>query len=481
MTDFTITAYTLRHLYQCERRVWLDRHGDIALHEEVISERALIGVEHERKIGEVMFGAVTPVPVSSWAEMVQSTRELMAQGVAGIAGAAFERETILGDRIVTVRGRLDWLRKINQPSELGRWAYEPVEIKQRAELQDADRVQLDLYLWLLEEAQGAESTGWFWLGRDDDGTPLRVLEHIYSAERLDSVFARVAAVIDDSAPPIFLTAHCKLCGWYSACTQVANREHAFTLLPGLSQVTWEHMRQAGIRTVEDVAALSAEQLQKFKGVGKARSLEMLTSAQAMSAGQPVLRNPLPPLVRQPGVMLDLETRLDDGAVWCFGWLGADGRSQVAVVARHFDGDSLILPDGQTIHIIPDSDTGWRMVAEAAAQMPGPVYHWGGFEQNVLRATAPRDVIEALRDRLHDLNRTFRKSFALPLRSTSIKSVAPYFGFKWPEGTNALTAHDDYRAWLLDNDRVALARACAYNRADVEALDLVWRWMVDSKL
>jgi len=87
------------------------------------------------------------------------------------------------------------------------------------------------------------------------------------------------------------------------------------------------------------------------------------------------------------------------------------------------------------------------------------------------------VIEVLEGRLHDLNRTFKNSFALPMRSTSIKKVAPYFGFAWPEGTNAFSAWHDYTAWLLDNDRDRLARACAYNRADVEALDLIWRWMV----
>lgn len=479
MTD--ITAYTLRHLYQCERRVWLDQRGDLSLREEVVSEWAQNGIDHERAIGEAMFGAVTPVPASSWADMVRTTQTLMEQGVAGIAGAAFESTRTLGNHTFTLRGRVDWLRKIHQPSLLGRWSYQPVEIKLRTELLETDRVQLDLYLWLLSETQAAEPTGWFWLGRTEDGEPQRQIEHTYNPGRLDAALARITALNDADAPPIFLGSHCKTCGWLNACTRVAQRDRAFTLLPGMTQVTWEQMRQAGIRTLDDVAALSPAALQQFKGVGKTRAQEMLTSAQAMSAGQPVLRSPVPPLVRLRGVMLDLETRIDDGAVWCFGWMGTDERVQIAIVARHFDGDSLTLPGGQTVHIIPDSHTGWRMVAASAAEMLGSVYHWGGFEQTVLRATAPPDVIDALQDRMHDLNRTFKKSFALPIRSTSIKSVAPYFGFNWPQGTNALTAHDDYLAWLLDNDRAALARACAYNRADVEALNLIWGWMVDAKL
>jgi predicted RecB family nuclease len=200
--------------------------------------------------------------------------------------------------------------------------------------------------------------------------------------------------------------------------------------------------------------------------------------QAIASGKPIRHKPLPETLVQPGISLDLETRLDDGRVWCFGWQVRNEPFQVAIVDQYYEGDALNLPDGQSITFIEDSDQGWRMMADAAAQNAGYIYHWGSFEKGVLRKTAPDDVIEALLDRLHDLNRTFRQTCAMPIRGTGIKKVAPYLGLNWPEGTSALTAWSDYQKWLLNSDKEALMRAVAYNRVDVEAVTEIWRWMND---
>lgn len=481
MSDKIITAYTLRYLSMCDRRVWLDHFGERNLRETVSADVFAGGISHEQAVGAAMFGPVIPVTALDWADKVRVTRDLMRQGAAGIQGAAFERTFDFGLPI-TVRGRVDWLRRVSQPSELGRWCYEPVEIKLRKEVSLEDRLQLDLYLWLLNQEQGVETSGWFWMARDADNRPLHVIEHSLDEARLFMAFEQVYALLDMvSAPPIFLAAHCKTCSWHSACENSARSGQDIALLPGLSRQTWEHMHRENIQTLEHILALSPQDLSHFKGVGKKRAMEMRAHAQAVVGGMPVPRCPLPEKVRLPGVMLDLETGLDDGRVWCFGWRGADGRTRVAIVDAYCEEKVLHCPDGQVIMIIRSSDEGWRLVAEAADEMPGPVYHWGSFEKGVLRNTAPPDVVLALDDRLHDLNRTFRQTYALPVRGTSIKKVAPYLGFRWPEGTNAFSAWADYSAWLMESDASALARACSYNRADVDALSLIWKWMVDNSL
>lgn len=481
MSETIITAYTLRYLSMCERRVWLDHHGDRNLRETIPADVFTDGIKHEQAVSAAMFGAATPVEALNWADMVQVTRDLMRRGAAGIQGAAYERTIDFGLPI-TVRGRVDWLRRVSQSSSLGHWSYEPVEIKLRKELKLEDRLQLDLYLWLLNQEQGVETSGWFWMGRDYDNHPLRVIEHTLDEAGLLTAFERVSALLESaSTPPVFLASHCKSCPWHSSCQQAAAVGRDIALLPGLSRQTWEHMHRENISTLDHILVLSPQDLSHFKGVGKKRAMEIQAHAQAVMSGMPVPRCPLPEKVRLPGVMLDLETRLDDGQVWCFGWRGADGRTRAAIVDRFCEEELLYLLDGQELIIIRDSDEGWRMVAEAANEMPGPVYHWGSFEKGVLRNTAPPDVIRVLDDRLHDLNRTFRQTYALPVRGTSIKKVAPYLGFHWPEGTNAFSAWADYSAWLLDSNADALARACAYNRADVDALALIWQWMVDSSV
>lgn len=292
--------------------------------------------------------------------------------------------------------------------------------------------------------------------------------------------SRAALQLDSEAPPIFFGSECPGCPWLNACRTAAAARHDVALLPGLSRLTWEHLRAAGILTLEDLLALEPAALQRIKGVGKVRVGDMQAHAQAVVHNRPVRRQPLPDALRVPGMMFDLETCIngDVGTPWCFGWQVAGEATQAAIVDRYYEGERLRLPDGVVIHIIPDSDTGWRMMAAEAARVEGKVFHWGGFERGVLKATAPEDAIDTLDTRLHDLNQTFRKSAALPLRGTSIKKVAPYLGFRWPEGTDAFSAWNDYNAWLLESNADALARACAYNRADVDALDVIWRWLLE---
>ncbi len=195
----------------------------------------------------------------------------------------------------------------------------------------------------------------------------------------------------------------------------------------------------------------------------------------MFPAAPFMHAPLPDQARQPGIVLDLETRLDDGTPWCFGWQMPDGCFHICVVDRCYEGQPIPFGDCE-IEIVPDEMTGWELFAEAAAAWPGPVHHWGSFEKGVLRKTAPESVIAALDERLYDLNAALRRSILLPFKGTGLKKVAVYLGFRWPEYDSALRCWADYQGWLLDADDDALRRACAYNRADVEATVLVWRWM-----
>jgi predicted RecB family nuclease len=242
------------------------------------------------------------------------------------------------------------------------------------------------------------------------------------------------------------------------------------------------MHREGITTLDQLLLLTPKDLEGFKGLGKTKALELYSYARAVHAARPIQRNPVPDAVRQEGTMLDLETCIDGqsmGFPWCFGWQEYGGPFQVAIVNRFYESSGPRLADGTPVTVVADSDEGWRMIARVALRNPGPIYHWGSFEKGVLRSTAPPDAIEILDNRLHDLNRSFRRSYVFPVRGTSIKTVAPYLGFSWPPESSAFTAWADYRAWLREDDVDALMRACAYNRADVEAMFLIWQWMTDN--
>ncbi len=474
MSPIIITASLLRHHLMCQRRTWLDQHGDPDERQPVTPGLSQSGQQHEDAISANMFGPAQTVAAASWEEARDLTDQWLRQGVRGVRGATLERWLT---PTVLVRGRIDWLKRVADRSVLGNWAYEPVEIKRRAEINEADEWQLDLYCWLLEPLLGMTPAAWFWLGRDLEHQPQRIVEHTYRPERLLAAIESASQTLTAAdAPPVYLAKHCQQCHWLQSCTEAAQQSGDISSLPGLSQQTWEHLRREGITTLEQFLALESADLLRFKGIGKAKARELNAYARALHNRQPVILNPLPALLRQAGLMFDLETRLDDGAPWCFGWREPDGQTRIAIVDRFYEGTDLLREEQYHVFRVETVDEGWRLVAQAAERWDAPVYHWTGYEVGVLKQSAPPYVIASLAPRLHDLHRSFKQTAVLPLKGTSIKKVAAYFGFRWPPGTDAFTCWYDYQAWLLEGNKDRLARACAYNRADVEAMQVVWEWL-----
>ncbi len=254
-------------------------------------------------------------------------------------------------------------------------------------------------------------------------------------------------------------------------------------LPGLRQEALLHLLAQGIQTFGQLADMSVGDLDALPGIGRKTAHRLRCYASAFRDNRPIWLGALPEDCRQNGLALDLETDPVDQTPWSFGYSDLAGRAHVAVVAPAYDHEEVCLPDGSVVLLVRNSDDGWEFFAGAVEHCPNLIYHWSAFDAAVMRRTAPEGVKARLEGRMHDLHRTFKHSVALPQRSTSLKPVAKYFGFDWPEGADGgmgwWLAWRDYQLWLAEGDDAALARACAYQRADIDALLLVWRWLVQN--
>lgn len=476
-----ITASMLRHLLICERRVWLDAHEDAGRRDPLSPEAArlyALGLEHEEAVQHSTAASIQSIPIASWEEGAAVTRDLMAQRATAILGAHLECQTPLDltDTIYVLRGVVD---RLVVASHDGRILYAPVEIKRRTQPDDADWLQLDLYVWLLSMEQGATPPAELWLGADDAGQPRRRLPHEYDEERLMLALTRLVTLLRAAAAPdVQIEPHCKTCPWFSACTAQAQQSRRVDLLYGVSRQTRANMQQAGIVDLAQVAAMSLEDLQQVKGIGPATAPAIRANAQAWLGGQPVFFRPLPDEVR-PGWMFDLETVEVRGKTvpWCMGWCDTDGHSHIALIAPVQLPESMTLPDGQAITLVPDSDSAWEVLADHVARDDGPIYHWTGYDAAILRGSAPAYLTAALLPRMHDLHATIKRSVSFPLKSTSIKAVSIRLGFPWPGYNDWFAAYLDYRHWLESGQLDALVKACTYQRADVQSMAWVWRWLV----
>lgn len=465
-----ITSQTLHDLALCERRAWLNANAPTAFGEVPLT----VGVVWERASESTLESR----EVANWAEAVALTQRLMALGAASIFGACLQVQTPLDltDRTFTIRAQVD---RLERTAYLGQPAYAPVLLHEGMESTEADTLVLDLWVWMLDTLAGAPPPAELWLGMDAFGRVRRRVPHDYDETRALDALTRAAALLaEEIAPPVRLIDACKTCPHRQACETVARQEGALDLLYGVSRRVREGLRAAGLRSLAAIAAAAPDDLLRVKGIGPATAPAIQANARAWLNAGPVHKGPLPDECAAGGWMFDLETLERNGRVvpWCMGWCDPDGDTQIALVAPVQTPQLLPLPDGQRVILAPDSDAAWEVFAESVSG-DAPIFHWTGYDAAILRGTAPASVQSAVAPRFEDLHRHFTRAVSLPLRSTSIKAISTYLGFPWPGYNEWFAAYLDYRYWLDSGQIEALARACMYQRADVQSMAWVWRWWI----
>jgi predicted RecB family nuclease len=484
--QIVITMPMLRHLAMCKRRVWLGQFGDplpdagdTSGGAQSVIARATPAIP---ALYSVKAGELQRVEIMSWAHGVAVSQDLMRQQADTIFDACLEytMPLDLSDQLYRLQVTVDQLRRVRYQDTA---VYSPIVIKQQGQPEETDWLHLDLCAWLLQASQGRVPPAELWLGTSADGQPRQRIVHDYDEGRLMNALTLMAQALDPaSEPPIHLLAHCKSCPWYSACQNIARDAGSLDLLYGLSQKTRRNMRQEGLATLVDVAAASVETLRRVKGIGPATAPVLRANAQAWLEDRPVRYNPLPGVGNPHDAwMFDLETLEVNGKTipWCLGWCDAHGETQIALVAPVSEPEPLVLQDNAIVTLVPDYETAWFVFADALSGGTARIYHWTGYDVGILRSTAPVAARNQLESRMVDLHRLFTRSVSLPAKSTSIKAVSVYLGFPWVGTNDWFEAFLDYRQWIETGNLAALTRACMYQRADVQSMAWVWRWLTGS--
>jgi predicted RecB family nuclease len=150
----------------------------------------------------------------------------LRKGAAFILGAGLE-----DDRYAI---HFDALRKIDDPSALGGFRYEPVLFCSSSRVRALDRQRLATYAVLLARIQGAlPSGGTVYLGRDSARTSIRFGSALTAAENLLREAERLQRA---AAPPnLLLNDHCRVCAFRERCRDQAVREDNLSLLRGIGE------------------------------------------------------------------------------------------------------------------------------------------------------------------------------------------------------------------------------------------------------
>ncbi|MHB8313918.1 MAG: TM0106 family RecB-like putative nuclease, partial [Candidatus Dormibacteria bacterium] len=450
------------------------------------------GLAHERAYRvslEALGRSITAIDTGTdRAARVHATLAAVATGADAIYQAAFFDDS---HGPVAWVGYADFLSRVETPSALGPYSYEPEDTKLAHHVRPGAVLQLCSYAEQLARLQGRTPELAHVVLGDHRRESLRLVE--FSAYFRSAKAQFQQALTERRATYPNPVEHCALCLWRERCDEQRAADDHLSLVPGLS--TEQRRRLIESASISTVAGLAAFTGTRVHGISTP-ALEKLQR----QAGLLVTRrlNPLePPPYRllpttEPGLGLAALPQPDEGDLFFdiegdpfvdpsgleyllgVGWANARGEFEYRAFWAH-DEASEKLAFKEFIDF----------VVESLTRSPGlHVYHYAPYEPAALKrlmgrhGTREREVDDLLRGRvLVDLYQVVRQGVCVGTPSYSLKKLESLY---MPPRTEAITdagsSIEEYERWLESPDQTILDELEAYNRVDCDSTRLLRDWL-----
>jgi uncharacterized protein len=405
---------------------------------EVLWKRGLIHeqsyLEHLTKSGlevvKIEGVEVTDAAVAETVAAMKDGVQVIAQGALSYGGWV---------------GRADILRRVEVPSALGGWSYEPEDTKLARETKAGTVLQLCLYSDLIKEIQGLAPEHMSAVVPWSDFQPQRYRFADYAAyfRRVRREFLQSlswAEALTTYPDPI---EHCEVCRWRSTCEQRRRDDDHLCLVAGISKLQINELNGRGFSTMKTLSAMPLPldwkpERGSAAAYGRVREQARI-QVEAREAGEPqfellpveagfgLARLPEP---SEGDIFLDLEGDPfvgEHGLEYLFGYLSADTNG--ALTYRHSWGLSRADEKGAFQDFVDFVMARW-------AQFPGMhIYHYAPYEPAALKrlmgryATREEELDQMLRAKLFvDLYQAVRHGIRAGVESYSIKRLEPLYAF-----------------------------------------------------
>lgn len=242
------------------------------------------------------------------------------------------------------------------------------------------------------------------------------------------------------------------------------------------------LAKRGVHTLEQLAALTVEELQSISGIGAKTAPRIRASAQAYLENKPVWFGNVSESIRKQGAILDVRVDADTLPEWPWGFCLSSPEEE-----NHYMIDMpeipvptrLHLPDDRMVGLVPNIDYAWANIRDLAFENEWTIYYWGKAILKHLNETAPPEVQNDLKPRMVDLHKTFVDAVALPTKSTGLVDTTTYLGYTtWSKDNKPFMSHLAYLHWLRDQNRLdALQDALGRMAHNTDAVSHIWWWMV----
>lgn len=413
------------------------------------------GLELERAyLGHLLAQGLRVAEPGSEADLSSLDRTLaaMREGVDVIYQAALQSGPW--------QGRVDFLCKVNEPSDLGAWSYEALDTKLARETRAGTVLQLCLYSHMLGELQGLLPEHMHVIiPRETFGrTTFRVSDflayHRLVQRQLERAIApgfETAAIYPDPVPL------CDACRWWPTCDRKRREDDHLCLVAGASKLQINELRGWGVNTLTGLAELplplerrlqraAVETYHRIREQARIQLERQRTGLAryellAPVEGQGLYRLPEP---STGDVFLDIESDPFvgiGGLEYLFGWTTASTGQATSFSRWALD------PAAEKAAFEEFID----FVMARWTQYPNlHVYHFAAYEPGALKrlmgryATREEELDRLLRGkRFIDLHAVTRQALRASVERYSLKELEVFYGFErtipLPEAALALRA------------------------------------------
>lgn len=511
--ELVVSATDLVGFLHCEHLAWLERmvaDGELS---RPVSDHPMLellreqGNRHERAYLERLradgdevvdvsiarpprvdgAGRTPPRPPT---EGAAATRRAMERGATVIYQAALVDDS----SSPTVIGYADFLRRVDAPSELGEWSYEPEDTKLSSHVSAWAVLQLCSYAEQIARIQGREPEFIHVVLGSGETVSIRLAEISAYFRAAITRFDRFLIAAPEEMPYPLPVSHCARCSWASRCAQRWRHDDH------LSQVAFMRMDQvrkferSGITTM---AAL-AEQPEGLTvdGIGTPTVARLQRQARLQHAAIPGSPPPWEAVTDfEVGLGLSMLPAPSPGDVF----YDIEGHPYAIPGGLEYLHGFATIDTGRFVfdrrwaHSISEERVAFEFLidffTERLKQWPAlHVYHYAHYEVTALKKMAFRhgtredELDDLLRAEVFvDLYKVVRQGVVVGVSSYSIKRLEPlYMQPREGEIGNGGSSILEYERWRNDEDQAILDEIEAYNRDDVESTWLLRTWLEERR-
>ena len=282
---------------------------------------------------------------------------------------------------------------------------------------------------------------------------------------------------------------CTICPWQNFCDKEAKDNGFLTDIDGIGSKTNLLLKSNGISNIKELASCRTkdlgDKLFKFNNQKYEKASKIIKQAKSYISGKPisifdnVFLSQLISKKTSGFFVFDIESNPDEKHNFLYGFLEINNLSEKIK-------NSLYEPI-LNINKLKNKRSYQTIMLKLFLKKDWQIIHYGDTEKIAIMYLAKKlnysiEEINMLESRFIDLHQLIRKTWILPIKNYSLKTVANWIGFNWTQpkvsGSKALYWWHQYQ---ITNNDIFLKKIIQYNRDDCLATLHIAKWLITNKI